>query len=71
VLVVVRYLENAEQVDEPCEGAWVVTGFGRDLLESVANRVGVDVHLLGGAGDVEISVGEGADRLDGCREIIV
>jgi hypothetical protein len=31
----------------------------------------LDVHLLGGFGDVEVSVGEGADRFHGCLESFV
>jgi hypothetical protein len=56
-------LEDAEQFDEAGEGAWVVAGFGGDLLEPVADRVGVEVELLRGGRDVEVGVGECADRL--------
>jgi hypothetical protein len=48
-----------------------VTGLGGDLLESVAHGIWVDMHLFGGFGDVEVGVGEGADRFDRCREIVV
>jgi hypothetical protein len=48
-----------------------MTGLGRDLLESVAHRIGMDMHLFGGFGDVEVGVGEDADRFDRCREIVV
>jgi hypothetical protein len=49
-----RRLEDADQVDEACEGVWVVSNFGGDLLESVANGVGVKVDLVGSFGDVEV-----------------
>ena len=64
-------LEDADQVDEAREGAGVVAGPGADLLESVAHGVGVDLHLPGGAGDVEVGGGEGADRRGGRRELVV
>jgi hypothetical protein len=69
--IVVGRLEDAGQVDEAGEGAWVVAGLGGDLLESVAHGVGVDVHLFCRSGDVEVGGGEGADRFDGCGEIVV
>jgi hypothetical protein len=51
-------VEDADQVDEACEGAGVVTALRSDLLESAAHGVGVDVHLFGRLGDVEVGVGE-------------
>ncbi len=36
-----------------------MTGVFGDLLESVAHGAGVDVHPLGGSGDVEVGVGAG------------
>src|SRR5713101_8134345 len=60
-LTIFAQFEDADEVDEACEGAWVVAGFGGDLLEAVAHGVGVDVHLLGGSGDVEVGVGERPD----------
>jgi hypothetical protein len=57
-LTILAQLEDADEVDEACEGARVVTGFGGDLLEAVAHGVGVDMHLLGGSGDVEVGVGD-------------
>jgi hypothetical protein len=70
-LTIFAQFEDADEVDEACEGAWVVAGFGGDLLEAVAHGIGVDMHLLGGSGDVEVGVGEGPDRFDRCGEIFV
>src|SRR3954454_24129845 len=70
-LAILAQFEDADEVDEACEGAWVVAGFGGDLLEAVPDGVGVDVHLLGGSGDVEVGVGEGPDRFDCCGEVVV
>jgi hypothetical protein len=70
-LTIFAQFEDADEVDEACEGAWVVAGFGGDLLEAVAHGVGVDMHLLGGSGDVEVGVGEGPDSFDCCGEIVV
>jgi hypothetical protein len=70
-LAIFAQFEDADEVDEACEGAWIVAGFGGDLLEAVADGVGVDMQLFGGSGDVEVGVGEGPDSFDCCGEIVV
>jgi hypothetical protein len=48
-----------------------VSGSGGDALESVTDGVGVDLHLFGGVGDIEVGVGEGTDRFDGRGEVFL
>jgi hypothetical protein len=56
LVLVAGHLKDADQVDEAREGAGVVACLGGDLLESVADGVGMDVHEFGGSGYVEVGV---------------
>jgi hypothetical protein len=44
--LVLDHLQDAQELDEACEGAGIMAGRGTDALEPVANRVGMEVHLL-------------------------
>ena len=62
--------QRGRQLDQLREAARIAPGQLLHAPQPVVDRVGVDVEQLGGAGDVEVAVRVGAQRLGQRRELV-